>query len=111
MPNGIFHVDFKASTGDHGEGLVVVKDGKANGGDPHYLYQGDVPTQSGDFNSQFKISMWRSGNSNVVGIDNYTLNASGTVNYEAGTLKLKGSVAGAPQLTMEIIGKKIADAV
>ena len=111
MSNGIFSVNFKASTGDYGSGLVVVKDGRANGGDPHYLYQGDVPKQSGAFESQFTISKWREGNTNVVGIDNYTLNAAGMVNYEAGTIELKGSVVGAPHLSMEIVGNKISDAV
>ena len=111
MSNGIFSVSFKANTGAFGSGLVVVKDGKANGGDPHYLYQGDVPAQSGAFKSQFKISKWLDGNTNVVRIDNYTLNAAGTVNYEAGTIELKGSVVSAPHLTMEIMGIKISDTV
>lgn len=34
MTNGIFHVDFRSSTGDYGDygdGLVVVKDGTVNG--------------------------------------------------------------------------------
>lgn len=111
MANGIFHVDFRASTGEYGDGLVVVKDGSVNGGDPHYLYQGIVPTESGSFESHFTIGKWRDGNTNVVGIDNYTLLATGRINYEAGTLELKGSVIGAPQLTIQLKGKKILDAV
>jgi len=30
MTSGIFHVEFRASTGDFGDGLVVVKDGAVN---------------------------------------------------------------------------------
>lgn len=111
MASGIFHVDFRASTGDHGDGLVIVKDGAVNGGDPHYLYQGKVPTESGPFESQFTVRKWREGNTNVVGVDNYTLQAKGQVNYEAGTIELQGAVIGAPQLTIHLQGKKIHDAI
>lgn len=111
MTNGIFHVDFRASTGDSGDGLVVVKDGAVNGGDTHYLYQGTVPTSSGPIDSQFTVSKWRDGNTNVVGVDNYTLNAKGHVDYEKGFLELQGSVDGAPHLTIEIKGSRIRDAL
>lgn len=111
MTSGIFHVDFRASTGDHGDGLVVIKDGAVNGGDAHYLYQGHVPAASGQFESQFTVAKWRDGNTNVVGIDNYTLEAKGEIDYEAGTLELQGAVAGKPQLTIRIKGKRIHDTV
>jgi len=111
MANGIFHVDFRASTGDYGDGLVVVKDGAVNGGDAHYLYQGRVPTVSGPFESQFAVGKWRDGNTNVVGIDNYTLAAKGRIDYEAGILELEGAVVGAPNLKIQLKGKKIQDAV
>ncbi|MHB2242490.1 GrlR family regulatory protein [Pseudomonas monsensis] len=111
MTNGIFHVDFRSSTGDSGDGLVVVKDGAVNGGDPHYLYQGTVPTSSGPFTSKFSVTKWRDGNTNVVGVDNYTLDAKGHVDYEKGTLELQGSVVGAAHLTVQLKGKKIRDTV
>ena len=111
MSSGIFHVDFRASTGDYGDGLIVVKNGAVNGGDAHYLYQGEVPTTSGKFQAHFKVSKWRSGNTNVVGIDNYTLAAEGHVDYEAGVIELVGSVVGAPDLSVKLAGKKVANAV
>lgn len=111
MTNGIFHVDFRASTGDYGDGLIVVKDGAVNGGDANYLYQGRVPTQSGSFESQFIVTKWREGNTNVVGVDNYSLDAKGKINYEAGVLELEGAVSGAPHLTITLSGKKIRDVV
>jgi hypothetical protein len=110
MSQGIFHVDFKASTGDYGDGLIVVKDGAVNGGDANYLYRGTIPKVSGPFESKFIINKWRNGNTNVVGIDNYELEASGSVDYEGGTFALKGSVVGQPQLTIDIMGKRISDA-
>lgn len=111
MANGIFHVDFRSSTGDYGDGLVVVKDGFANGGDANFLYQGSVPHATGPFETTFKVSKWRAGNTNVVGIDNYTLNARGRVDYEAGTIEMEGKVAEAPTLSIKLTGKKIAAAV
>lgn len=111
MTSGIFHVEFRASTGDFGEGLVVVKDGSVNGGDTHYLYQGEVPKESGDFESRFTVRKYRNGNVNVVGIDNYTLLAKGRVNYHDGTLELRGAVENAPQLTIQLRGHKIQPAV
>ncbi len=111
MASGIFHVEFRASTGDFGDGLVVVKDGAVNGGDPHYLYQGEVPTQSGEFESRFTVRKYRDGNVNVVGIDNYILLARGRVDYEGGTIELRGAVEGHPQLTIQLGGRKIQPVV
>ncbi|MNO47470.1 hypothetical protein D3C76_377860 [compost metagenome] len=111
MASGIFHVEFRASTGEYGDGLVVVKDGAVNGGDPHYLYQGGVPTKSGDFESRFIVRKYREGNTNVVGLDNYTLLAKGRIDYESGTIELRGAVEGMPQLTLQLRGRKIQPAV
>ncbi|OSN59131.1 hypothetical protein BV349_05421 [Pseudomonas syringae pv. actinidiae] len=67
MSQGIFHVKFKANTQDFGEGLVVVKSGAANGGDENYLYQGAIPSVSGEFTSDFEVSQWQAGNTDVFG--------------------------------------------
>lgn len=111
MSHGIFEVQFRSNRPDNGEGLIVVKDGAVNGGDANYLYQGEVPTASGPFSSQFTVSMWRPGNTNVTGLDNYVLEATGNINYEAGSIELEGSVVGAPQIKISLSGRKIKDAV
>jgi hypothetical protein len=111
MSNGIFEVEFKSNRPDHGGGLVVVKDGAVNGGDPNYLYQGRVPDVSGPFKGQFQVSMWKTGNTNVAGIDNYTLDATGNIDYEAGTIKLEGYVVGANSVKITLLGRRIANAV
>ncbi|MEA1031023.1 GrlR family regulatory protein [Pseudomonas sp. N-137] len=111
MSNGIFEVDFSSNRPDHGSGLVVVKDGSVNGGDANYLYQGTVPTTSGQFTSQFRVSMWRPGNTNVSGLDNYDLDATGEINYERGSISLTGSVVGAPHIQITLSGRKITPAV
>ncbi|MFI8431010.1 GrlR family regulatory protein [Pseudomonas sp. NPDC078863] len=111
MSNGIFSVTFRSNRPDHGDGLVIIKDGTVNGGDPNYLYQGEVPTSSGAFTGQFKVSMWRAGNTNVAGIDNYILNAKGNIDYEDGTVSLSGTVEGAPNIQITLQGKRVAPAV
>jgi len=111
MSNGIFEVRFSSNRPDHGEGLVVIKDGSVNGGDANYLYQGRVPLTSGQFSEQFRVSMWRPGNTNVAGLDNYVLDAIGEINYEQGSVSLNGSVVGAPNIRITLSGRKIAPAV
>ncbi len=111
MSHGIFEVEFQSNRPDSGGGLVVVKDGAVNGGDANYLYQGRVPTVSGPFSSQFTVSMWQPGVTNVTGLDNFVMDATGTIDYEAGTVALEGSVVGAPQIKIRLSGRKIKDAV
>ncbi|MFJ7106761.1 GrlR family regulatory protein [Pseudomonas sp. NPDC098740] len=111
MSNGIFEVNFRSNRPDHGGGLVVIKDGSVNGGDANYLYQGKVPPTSGQFSGQFQVSMWRPGNTNVAGIDNYVLDATGEINYESGSISLTGSVVNTPSVRITLTGRKIAPAV
>lgn len=111
MSNGIFEVEFSSNRPDHGSGLIVVKDGSVNGGDPNYLYQGIVPAVSGPFSSKFRVSMWKPGNTNVTGLDNYELDATGEIDYEKGSISLTGSVVGAPSIQIKLSGRKITSTV
>ena len=111
MSQGIFHVNFRSNLADSGEGLVVIKDGSVNGGDANFLYRGNVPSQSGQVTTQLSVNKWRAGNQSVVNIDNFTLDVQGNVNYENGTLQLDGHVVGAPDRTISISGRKVADAI
>lgn len=111
MSNGIFEIRFSSNRPDHGEGVVVIKDGSVNGGDSNYLYQGRVPTTSGQFSERFRVSMWRPGNTNVAGLDNYDLDATGEIDYEQGSISLTGTVVGAPDVRITLNGSKIVAAV
>ncbi|AQL37441.1 MULTISPECIES: GrlR family regulatory protein [Pseudomonas syringae group] len=112
MSQGIFHVKFKANTQDFGEGLVVVKSGAANGGDENYLYQGAIPSVSGEFTSDFEVSQWQAGNTDVFGgSGGFVLKARGVINYENGTFSLQGSPEGKPEFTLEAIGRKVAETI
>jgi hypothetical protein len=111
MSNGIFEVNFRSNRPDSGEGLVVIKDGSVNGGDANYLYQGSVPTISGRFSEKFQVSMWQPGNTNITGLDNYILDATGEINYEKGSISLTGTVVGDASIRVDLTGRKIAPAV
>ncbi|MGA5585617.1 GrlR family regulatory protein [Pseudomonas siliginis] len=110
MSNGIFAVEFRSNLPDNGTGVIVIKDGSVNGGDENFLYRGHVPTTSGRFSGQFQVSKWKDGTTSVTGFDNYTLEATGEINYESGEVSLNGSVAGHPGSRLELTGRKIADA-
>ncbi|MBD9675510.1 hypothetical protein IB274_02305 [Pseudomonas sp. PDM18] len=111
MSQGIFHVQFRSSIGDHGDGLVVITDGHVNGGDAHFLYQGIIPAATGEVSARLTVSKWRGGNTSVVKIDNYALDVKGHVDYENGTLNLNGTVVGHSNLTIGIEGRKVANTV
>ncbi|MBY8959155.1 hypothetical protein J1G18_17850 [Pseudomonas sp. MIS38] len=111
MSNGIFSVEFETNLPDSGSGVVVIKDGAVNGGDANFLYQGHVPQTSGRFSGPFQVSKWKDGNTSVTGIDNYTLDASGEINYETGTLSLSGTVAGNSSIRLALTGRKLLPAV
>jgi hypothetical protein len=111
MSNGIFAVEFKTNLPDNGAGVVVIKDGSVNGGDDNFLYQGHVPTTSGKFSGSFQVSKWKDGNTSVTGIDNYTLDAAGEIDYEKGTISLTGTVVGHSSIRLELTGRKLIPAV
>lgn len=111
MSNGIFAVQFKTNLPDNGTGVVVIKDGSVNGGDDNFLYQGHVPATSGKFSGPFQISKWKDGTTSVTGIDNYTLEATGEIDYEKGTISLTGTVAGNSSVRLDLTGKKLLPAV
>lgn len=67
MSQGVFFVKFESNIRDFGDGLVFIKDGSVNGCDPHFLYQGAIPRESGSFTSQITVQPWRTGNTHVFG--------------------------------------------
>lgn len=67
MSQGVFTVKFDSNIPDFGDGLVFIKDGSVNGCDPHFLYQGAIPRESGPFKSQITVQQWRAGNTHVFG--------------------------------------------
>ena len=108
MDNGIYEVNFRASTQDFGSVLIVIKDGSVNGGDAHFLYRGTLTGTDAGVTASISVEQWKAGNRSVVGITNYKVEFKGTI--ANGQLKLSGNVTDHPQLALTVTGRKVAEA-
>ncbi|MEW5506917.1 GrlR family regulatory protein [Pseudomonas antarctica] len=112
MSQGVFYVKFESNIRDFGDGLVFIKDGGVNGCDPHYLYQGAIPRESGSFETEIQVQPWRSGNTHVFGSTGaYTLKAEGTIDYEKGVFSLIGHKQDDANLRLKAAGTRLTDVV
>lgn len=110
MSQGVFFVKFESNIRDFGDGLVFIKDGSVNGCDPHFLYQGSIPRESGSFKSQITVQPWRAGNTHVFGgTGSYILEAEGTIDYERGEFSLQGHKKDEPGLKLTAKGTRLGD--
>ncbi len=75
--NGIYHIRFSVP-GDHGEGLVVLNEGKAHGGDASYLYAGIYQGGPNSFTAEIDVSHWNGPLNSIFGnINNIKLKLTG----------------------------------
>ncbi|KFK98119.1 GrlR family regulatory protein [Serratia sp. Ag1] len=106
MKNGIYFVVFRSNSQDFGNGTVVVRDNKINGGDFGFAYKGAVS----DSNVTLYVSQHDKSVTSVFGgLSAFNLNLVITEfgnNYE-----LKGSVEGMPYSTIQIQAKFIGDII
>ena len=110
MSQGVFTVEFDSNIPDFGDGLVFIKDGSVNGCDPHFLYQGAIPRESGPFKSQITVQQWRAGNTHVFGgTGSYILETNGTIDYERGEFILHGHKQDEPGLKLTAKGTRLTD--
>ncbi|WP_422631548.1 GrlR family regulatory protein [Pseudomonas bubulae] len=81
-----------------------------NGSDAHFMYQGKIPIQSGEFTALINVTPWQSGNTHVFGgTGSYVLETHGSIDYEKGIFSLHGSPQGNSQLKLQATGKKIGE--
>lgn len=112
MKAGIYHVQFESSIGGRGDGLVVLKDGTINGGDPGYTYVGKFERHGADITGNLLINRWTKNDESVFGdLPNFKLAIFGRFSGNDMTFSAEGRapVEGAPSIL--IIGKKVFDAV
>jgi hypothetical protein len=75
--NGIYHIRFGVP-GNTGEGLVVLSDGKAHGGDPTYLYAGAYEGDTENFTAKIDVSHWNGPRDSIFGpVDKIILTLAG----------------------------------
>lgn len=108
MISGIYFVEFKASNNDFGQGLIVVDDGKVNGGDHSYLYRGRLDSYAGNVQAVLEISHYRGELDNVFGpLRQFTLNLSGI--SDENSFNVTGGVANIPGISIRVVGRKVAE--
>ncbi len=111
MENGIYHVRFASSVGGAGEGLAVVKDGAVNGGDPGYLYLGQLTAVGRALNGQLQVQRWNPGTVSVFGsLGNFALDLTGQSSAANDSFTVSGGIIGQPNLKITITGRRLAAA-
>lgn len=107
MNDGIYHVIFSSPQGSAGEGLAVVKSGSVNGGDPGYLYLGQLLADGPQVSGRIEIKRWNTKVPSVFGpLPNFTLDLHGTATGD--TFTVSGGVSGQPQMSISIQGKRLS---
>lgn len=103
MKDGLYHVSFKSNQQDFGTGVVTVKDGKVNGGDFAYFYQGDISEDS----AILKVTQHNAQATSVFGpIKEFFLELK--VKPVMGYHILEGNVQGQPGMQIQIHTKLLA---
>ncbi len=88
MLDGLYFVKFAAATKDFGEGLVAIKDGRINGGDRGYVYQGFAASADRQISGDLTIRRWNKSVASVFGsIDLFRLDLSGEQTADSGLLR------------------------
>lgn len=113
MLNGIYHVTF-SSPAAHGreQGLAVFKNGTVNGGDTGYLYRGNFEIDGSKIKAFIKVTRWNERARSLFGnIQEYSLVLTGSIVPGGDSFNASGTVDERPQLTIEISGRKLSNAV
>lgn len=112
MKDGIYHVSFSSSTGLSAEGLAVIKGSSVNGGDPGYLYRGQVNAEGDNLSGQILIERWNPSGVSVFGpMDKFELSLSGRFNASSSTFSVSGGIPDRPGLTISINGRFLSPVV
>ncbi|HAV1644956.1 negative regulator GrlR [Enterobacter hormaechei subsp. steigerwaltii] len=106
MRDGIYFVVFRSGQNDVGNGTVVVRDNKVNGGDFGFSYQGVV--QDGRLNLQVSRHN-QAAQSVIAGLNDYVMELS--VRDIRDGYYLEGSIAGVPGASLEVQAKFIGNLI
>jgi T3SS negative regulator,GrlR len=106
MLNGLYKVEFQTPLGA-GAGVVVVQDGKIQGGDSTMYYTGNVTENGQDFSAQVESRVHTpvSGIRSVFGVNHAHIKLVGKINGD--TAVAQGSAAEAPGLIFQAQFSKI----
>lgn len=108
MIEGIYHVRF-SSARDHGEGLVVLKDGSLNGGDYGYLYLGKINSTGADFTGKLTIKRWNPAVTSVFGnINQFELEILGSQSPDR-QFQAEGKILGQLGTQLKMVGRFLSE--
>lgn len=103
MKDGLYHVNFRSNQQDFGNGVVTVKEGRVNGGDYAYFYQGEITEDS----ALLKVTQHNAQATSVFGpIKEFFLELRVKPAGEAHILE--GHVQGHPEMQIQIHTKYLS---
>jgi len=110
MTNGIYTVEFHASTQLMGKGIAVVRNGFIHGGDFGYLYLGTLEVSGDSLTASIRVEKHDAAHISVMGpISNFDLNLSGMFKPGADSFNLNGQSPQIPGQQIQISGIKKHD--
>lgn len=108
MLSGMYYVEFRANNNDFGQGLVCIEDGKVNGGDHAFIFQGRMDAYNGEVQAVIEVKHYKGEPLSVFGpLRQFTLNLSGKT--DGVSFNLDGGIANMPGAAINIRGNKVAD--
>ncbi|ADU68732.1 GrlR family regulatory protein [Pantoea sp. At-9b] len=106
MKDGLYHVHFKSNQQDFGAGVVTVRQGKVNGGDFGYFYQGDISEDA----ALLKVTRFNDQVTSVFGpVKEFMLDLK--VKPVMGYHILDGHIQGRPDMQIQIHTRLLSDLV
>ena len=113
MKPGIYHVKFSTPASHNtGEGLAVLQDGKVNGGDSGYFYQGSYEVVDSKVTAKLHVERWNPVIPSIFGsFREFDLNLAGQTPSDFSLFYVEGRVIQFPQSRIMINGRRLADAI
>jgi hypothetical protein len=107
MQNGIYLVEFQLLN-NKDFGLIVVKDGSLNGGDPGYIYSGTYSVNGNAVSIQARVIRHDPSWITVFGpIEQFDLQLSGEASPNQ--FVFTGTIPSMPNSTIKAVGKRLGD--
>jgi hypothetical protein len=103
MKSGIYKVSFSAAAS--GAGIVVIKDGKVNGGDYGFVFTGDMTSSGDTITAAIRAKRWDPKATSIFGpLSDFQLSLSGQANDAQGRFVMGGHIVGQPSQKISISG-------
>ena len=104
MDNGLYSVNFRTPIGN-GSGVVVLNDGRIEGGDAAIYYKGTYTHENGNFTANVQTGRHSPGAHSVFGRDAVEIDISGK--NQGNTATLAGTSPQAPGISFQAALNKI----